>query len=438
MPFWVILLGVLVSGYAFRYVLGDVSKNMAYQLHLIQQAYEELAETQAFPDNPASEDIKDMLVDAEAALHWNDFAKAAAHLKNATDKLALLKEVESKLAQAKRTPGSQENSDVKMAVAAYWKGELANAKVHLDKFLESPRTALEDEKVEEPAARIAVQIQPGSFFYPAGAALPLVRPAGASFRLYRSPANTSSPLDKDLVWNVQWSIARRGDPFEPLAGVATQTLPFTQIGKFVLKAKEVGTGKEVSLEIHVSEDRAIVALRNRALLSTGIWAVIASVAGLLYIEARLPTFGAPQDYLLALGWALGLGVASKPTESLIATVLKALSGKEPAPTAAGQPPATTTATTKPDQPDTTTSGEVEVPKLEEKMTLKQVEERLKQSGLKLDSEPADAGEDWIIVPDSVAPKPGEPAGAEKQVKAKFTEPPKKGEKTGEEESSEGD
>lgn len=425
MPFWVILIGVLVSGYAFRYLLGDVSKNMAYQRHLIQQAYDELVETRAFPRNPACDDIKDLLVNASAALHWNDYTRAAADLKSANDKLALLKEVESRLAQVESDPGSQAQPLVKQSQTAYQQGDLANARNLLLKYQESQKPTVKVYVTGlpvQPVARVAVQTANGGFYFPAGAAITLVRPASASFRLYHSPADFSQPQESDLVGQVKWSFAQGGVADVPVKDGATLAMSFTRTGRFVLKAKADQAGIEGRLTIRVIEDPAIIALRNQALLSTLVWAVIASVAGLLYIEARMPTFGSAQDYLLALGWALGLGVASKPTESLVTTVLKALSGIAPAPPAGGKPAVVTQTPAEPEPQEPTTGEEIKVPALEDKLTRKQVEEKLKQAGLTLEPDPKEAGEDWIIVLESVDPKPGEPAGTDKKVKVKFTEP----------------
>ncbi len=432
MPFWVILSGVLASGLAFRLVLGDVSKNMAYQLHLIQQAEDELVETRAFPHNPSCEDIKDLLVNAKAALYWNDFSRAAADLKNATDKLELLKEVESLLAQVNSIPDNEEDPNVIQAQTAYQEGDLANAKLFLGKYQESIKTTLETDEEGEGVARIAVRTAKGSYFFPADATFMLIKPAGSSFRLYDSSADTSTPQKDDLVGNVNWSIARPGFPFEPRQGGATLALTFTQLGKFVLKGKAEKEGKEGTLEIRVVEDVTITALRKQAFRSSLIWSVIATVAGLLYIESRIPTFGSPQDYLLALGWALGLGAASKPTESLLAAVLKALTGgKEPAPSAGEQQTETIQAPTESEQPEPKGAGDKKVPELGDTLTRKEVEEILKQAGLALQPDPANADEDSKIVPGSVDPEPGEPVGEDKKVKVKFS-------KTGSESTGEDD
>lgn len=439
MPFWVILIGVLVSGYAFRYLLGDVSKNMAYQRHLIQQAYDELVETRAFPRNPTCDDIKDLLVNASAALHWNDYTRAAAELKSANDKLALLKEVESLLAQVESIQGSQQHRMVKQAQTAYQQGDLANARKLLLEYLESQKPTVKafiTGLPPQPIARVAVQTTNGGFYFPAGAAITLVRPTSASFRLYHSAADISQPQESDLVGQVNWSFAQAGAADDPVKDGATLSMTFTQTGLFLLKAKADQAGIEGRLTIRVIEDPAITALRNQALLSTLAWAVIASVAGLLYIEARIPTFGSAQDYLLALGWALGLGVASKPTESLVATTLKSLSGRAPAPPTGEKPAVVAQTPAKPEPQEPKGGEEIKVPALEDRLTRKQVEEKLKQAGLTLEPDPKDAGEDWIIVLESVAPKPGEPAGAGKKVTVKFTKPG--ADKTNEDKENPGD
>ena len=72
-----------------------------------------------------------------------------------------------------------------------------------------------------------------------------------------------------------------------------------------------------------------IRLSLTSLVSIIVWALIATVAGLIYIGNLLPTFGSPMDYLLALAWALGLSTISKPTESMAAAILKSLTKQEP-------------------------------------------------------------------------------------------------------------
>jgi hypothetical protein len=54
------------------------------------------------------------------------------------------------------------------------------------------------------------------------------------------------------------------------------------------------------------------------------WALVAGIAGMIYIGERVPTFGSPMDYYLALAWGLGLSTSVAPKQELRAKILQAL------------------------------------------------------------------------------------------------------------------
>lgn len=71
-------------------------------------------------------------------------------------------------------------------------------------------------------------------------------------------------------------------------------------------------------------DQQVKTYRRTAWVASIGWALAAGVAGMVYISARLPTFGSPLDYLLALAWGLGVGTTVAPKEGLVAGLQKAL------------------------------------------------------------------------------------------------------------------
>jgi hypothetical protein len=58
-------------------------------------------------------------------------------------------------------------------------------------------------------------------------------------------------------------------------------------------------------------------LKRSAFWASLAWALVAGVAGVIYIAARLPTFGSAMDYLLALAWGLGLSTTVAPKANLV-------------------------------------------------------------------------------------------------------------------------
>jgi hypothetical protein len=126
-----------------------------------------------------------------------------------------------------------------------------------------------------------------------------------------------------------------------LAGLNLDIYDLDSASKYIKQAYEK-LGYELKDERAVQEQQntgviqsiedQLEKLRNQVrlvgLTSTFVWAAIATVAGLIYIDARLPTFGSPQDYILALAWALGLSSAAKPAENIAAGILKSLTGQD--------------------------------------------------------------------------------------------------------------
>ncbi len=82
-----------------------------------------------------------------------------------------------------------------------------------------------------------------------------------------------------------------------------------------------------SAGLDVKWDRAAVSrvvLKYQAWLATILVAIVATIAGLAYIAWKVPTFGSPMDYILALGWAFGLSGAVAPKQGVVEAILHAL------------------------------------------------------------------------------------------------------------------
>jgi len=162
----------------------------------------------------------------------------------------------------------------------------------------------------------------------------------------------------------------------PLAGAYKLTVEFTDQNGYLRK---------LSLDLTVVPDpfpASAQRVRISAWASQIVWAFIATVAGLVYIDAQLPTFGSPTDYFLALAWAFGLSTTAKPAESLASTIYDILTGKK---RVTGQ-----------DEPAT---QKVTVPDTLVGKTKAQVEAELKKVGLKAAFKTKDgkgSEDDWIV------------------------------------------
>lgn len=124
--------------------------------------------------------------------------------------------------------------------------------------------------------------------------------------------------------------------------------------------------------------------------STFVWAAIATVAGLVYIDLRLPTFGSPQDYILALAWALGLSSAAKPAENIAAGILKSLTGQDQQANDGQDDPAKKT-----NQQPVQNTDEIVVP-LVVKKSQDVATKMLEDAGLKPSFKPDGSPKEWVV------------------------------------------
>ncbi len=70
-------------------------------------------------------------------------------------------------------------------------------------------------------------------------------------------------------------------------------------------------------------------VKQRARAVNIAWALVAAVVGLLYISARVPTFGSPMDYVLALAWALGVSAVAIPSGNIAGEIYKTITKDDP-------------------------------------------------------------------------------------------------------------
>jgi len=185
-----------------------------------------------------------------------------------------------------------------------------------------------------------------------------------------------------------------------------------------------------SLLLNIRSDPAGDA-RNRvariAIIATVAWAAVATVAGLIYIQAYLPTFGSTTDYLLALAWALGLSTASRPTENFAASFFSFLN-KAKDPEEGQAPPADlTNVPAGSGQPETMT-----VPQIPQTTNRKKAEDLLRDTGLQAAFAPPDAGDDWLV--DSTEPQAGAKVNKGSPVTCKMLKPTTNEEETTDEEA----
>ncbi len=132
-------------------------------------------------------------------------------------------------------------------------------------------------------------------------------------------------------------------------------------------------------------------------LTIGAWALVASVAGIVYISASLPTFGSALDYFLALAWAFGLSSGAVPVEGIAKKIYDVL-----VPPENGQPSTTTT-----------TTDDKKVPKLTE-MTLKAAKSEAEKADLKVTPAMDEKNQDLKVIKQK--PKEGDPIPTDKTIK----------------------
>jgi hypothetical protein len=119
------------------------------------------------------------------------------------------------------------------------------------------------------------------------------------------------------------------------------------------------------------------------------WSIAAGIAGLVYINAKLHTFGSPLDYILALGWGLGVGATVSPKKNLGDAITKALGIKqEPAQSIASAPAKQT------QQPAENLPTKIMVPDMKNR-TLKDVQ-TLYEGIFQFKQETEGAEETWVI------------------------------------------
>lgn len=142
------------------------------------------------------------------------------------------------------------------------------------------------------------------------------------------------------------------------------------------------------------------------------WAFAAAVAGLVYIDARLPTFGSRLDYILALAWGLGVGTTVAPKENLGDAIKKAMGITQREPEKpAEQPAAEEPAAEKPTQ--------IPVPDLKGK-TLAEVQ-NLYKGIFEFKKRPDNAKDSWVIREHQ--PEAGKEAAPKSTIALTLEEPP---------------
>ncbi len=164
----------------------------------------------------------------------------------------------------------------------------------------------------------------GEYSIPVEVRLPYAVPqpedlvAGDSLYLKALPLPGVEAVQDEILWEL-----RRGDSgrFGPVA------LPFA-VKRGHYQAVGMRGGRIVaSAGLDVKWDRAAVSrvvLKHQAWLATILVAIVATIAGLAYIAWKVPTFGSPMDYILALGWAFGLSGAAAPKQGVVEAILHAL------------------------------------------------------------------------------------------------------------------
>ncbi|MEZ4709194.1 MAG: hypothetical protein R3A44_18445 [Caldilineaceae bacterium] len=76
-------------------------------------------------------------------------------------------------------------------------------------------------------------------------------------------------------------------------------------------------------------ETAIKRIKRVAFWSPIVWALIGAVAGILYFENSLPTFGNGLDYLAALGWALGVGAVGTTAPAVLQSIRRFVHSSAP-------------------------------------------------------------------------------------------------------------
>ena len=208
--------------------------------------------------------------------------------------------------------------------------------------------------------------------------LPVEASAGLPVRLELVPVRQAGQPSKKFEWHV----GRDGKECKlyPSEGDTTWLYTPPTRGEYRIAVKQ--GGKYVaSSALQVTENPVEVARRKlkwNAGLAIVAWAAVAAVSGLIYIWARVPTFGSPQDYLIALAWGLGLSTTVAPKEGVINGILKAF----------GITPKPATDADKVKVPDVVKDGK--------SVTKEQAEKQLKEKGMKAKSDPSNAENNWIV------------------------------------------
>jgi hypothetical protein len=157
-------------------------------------------------------------------------------------------------------------------------------------------------------------------------------------------------------------------------------------------------------------DIAAKQFKHNARRANVTWAMVAGVAGLIYINARLPTFGSPLDYLLALAWGLGLSTSVAQGPGVVSTIMKGLGLK-----AETQSPDTS----KPVGKDVPEKKET-VPPLKG-MKLEEAKKEAEKVKCELVNETSDAKPDDKV--NEQTPEPGKPIPEDRKIKVKLAPPP---------------
>jgi hypothetical protein len=297
-PFVVIVVGALVLGWLLRHALGDTSQNVSFQMYRIEAMRARLRRTgvcTSSPINPACLQIEYHLRHAEVALAAHDFGEAETALAKADRNLQKLETVKARLEAAERE--SESEPAVRKARRHFDEGDLESAEKALGEVL--------FRESDEPTIEVK-HLGRKDFYEPTEEPVELF----TGEKIYFKSRNIQGP----------WSKQRKllGIPIPPRADrLTSDTVQFTfkRAGSYQLKRGEK------TLQLKAIRNPVQVAARRvelNANLANVIWAGVAGVAGLLYIEASLPTFGSPMHYLAALAWGLGVSTASLPAEGFAA------------------------------------------------------------------------------------------------------------------------
>jgi hypothetical protein len=165
--------------------------------------------------------------------------------------------------------------------------------------------------------------------------------------------------------------------------------------KVMWKKKDTSDEDDLPLTLEIVRDPVAVSTRwvwTTALMSGFVWAAIATVAGLVYISARIPTFGSEMDYILAIAWAFGLSTVAQPTESIISGIMNRLAPDTKESESGNNEQSQNE---EQNQRKTETTDKVIVPGvIKEKRD--DAKSKLSEAGLIAKFEPDDAGADWIV------------------------------------------